>query len=280
MKRNIALLMVLTLLCAALVPAVALGEARYGIIQGGSLHMRTEPSFDAPIEKTYDSGTWVQILDDSNGTFYHVETSEGHQGYMMAKYIIEDTLEPGSWGTVENGERYVNLRTGPSTDYPVIARFNTGARFELLEYGEIFSKVRFYGSQVGYMSSGLFRLDDETVWEENYTHADNGGNVNLRTGPSFRADVIDSYPVGTKVIILIQGISWHKVYVKGHFGYMDADFLDYENGDYESGWEASQGTRPFHSSKDGDPTVLSYDDFTPDAPSDSTDLAEEGQADG
>ena len=224
MKRMLALLTALILTCAFALPAAAENE-RYGIIHGGSLRMRSAPRTDAKVVKIYHNGTWVEIL-GQEGAFYKVIADDDRTGYMACNFVTEDLLELGSWATVENGNRHVNLRSGPSTDYRVIGRYKTGTRLEVMEYGNVFARVRVNGDTLGYMSNGLIRLDGQTEWEEDRIHATNGKNVNLRRGPSARAKIIRSYPIGTKAVILIRGNKWHKVIVNDEIGYMDADFLE------------------------------------------------------
>lgn len=225
MRKLLSIILCAMLVCALCAPSLALGET-YGVIHGGSLRMRERAETNAAIIKSYPSGSWVEILDDMAGPFYHVIAEDGQHGYMMSNYVTVDSLSAGSWATITNGNRYVNLRSGPSTAYRILGRYNNGTRLEVLEYGEIFSKVRIGGDQVGYMSSGLIRLDGETVWEESTVESNNGGAVHLRRGPTTKASIINTFPVGTEAIILVRGLNWDKVFIGGQFGYMMSHFLE------------------------------------------------------
>ncbi len=257
MKKVLSLVLAILLLVCFMVSALA--ESSYGIIHGGSLRMRESATTDGHVIKSYPSGTWVEILDDMAGPFYHVIAEDGQKGYMVSNYITVESLDAGSWATIENGSRYVNLRSGPSTSHKIIGRYTSGTRLEVLSYGDIFSKVRINGSEVGYMSSGLIRLDGETVWEEAYVESQNGGSVHLRKGPSANADIIASYQVGTKTIILAQGRNWHKVFINGQFGYMMANFLQTDaqgnvatgDGTSASGPAIGDGAKPASTSNNG-----------------------------
>ena len=202
--------------------------------------MRSDPRTDAKVVKIYHNGTWVEIL-GQEGAFYKVIADDNRTGYMACNFVTEDLLELGNWATVENGNRYVNLRSGPSTDYRVIGRYKTGTRLEIMEYGNVFAYVRVNGQTLGYMSNGLFRLDGQTDWEEDRIHATSGSSVNLRRGPSTRAKIIRSYPIGTKAVILIRGNKWHKVIVNDEIGYMNADFLEPMNAGDADGVPIGQG---------------------------------------
>lgn len=213
---------VLTLCCCLLAAASCAGDetASYGIIQGGSLHMREYPSREADISATYDSGTWVELVAEAENGFYSVIAEDGREGYMMQGYILPDTLAAGDWGTVENGTRYVNLRADPSEDGEIIGHVTTGDRFELLAYGDPYAMVRFDGVSVGYIASGLIRLDSETDWLRETTHTMSGENLSLHAVPSATGEIIGTYHQGAEVIILIKGENWSKVFVEGALGYM------------------------------------------------------------
>ena len=61
MKR-IGLLGLVVILLVTLVPLSTAGAATYGTVTGGWLRLRTAPSFDATILKSYYTGTVVEIL--------------------------------------------------------------------------------------------------------------------------------------------------------------------------------------------------------------------------
>lgn len=219
-----------------LLPVCTLAD--YGIIHGGRLNMRERPDYEARVIASYPTGTWVEILDGS-GPFYRVMDEQGRTGYMASGYLTVDDGRLGTWGTVENGRKYVNLRTGPATNYAVIARYGTGTRVEILDYGNIFAKVRVDRNTIGYMSNGLIRLDGQQVWEENVIRS----NVHLRVGPSKRADVIRTVRKGTKVITLIDGLDWCKVVVDGEVGYMASAYVRPQEDEKDVGPAIGAGAR-------------------------------------
>lgn len=223
--KNKALLLLLALLCACLPAAVSLaGDVadvpQYGIIQGGSLHMREYPAADARVTATYDGGTWVQVVAEAENGFYQVIAEDGREGYMMAGYILPDTLAAGDWGTVENGGRYVNLRADGREDGEIIGHLATGDRFELLAYGDAYAMVRVAGDTVGYVATKLINLDGETDWMKETTHTTGGEALSLHAAPFASGEVLGTYRQGTEAIILIKGENFSKVFIQGQLGYM------------------------------------------------------------
>lgn len=237
-KRTKRLAVLLALLCAVALPATALGEL-YGIVHGGNLRMRTAPSRNAGVEKLYPNGTWVEILEEEN-EFYYVLAEDGRYGYMSVAYLTTDDGQLGTWATVENGSKYVNMRSGPSSTSRTIGRVYTGTRVEVLDYGTVYAYCRVNGNTLCYLSNGLLRLDGQQVWEEMTVHAD--GGARLRTGPSTRYDRIRTVPNGGKVTVLIEGNRWHKVSYKGEVGFMSAEYLSLPGkSNSQSGWSIGTG---------------------------------------
>lgn len=229
MKKKAALCLALMLV---LLPTLVLGEALYGIVHGGGLKLRSGPGGNYSVLATYPTGSWVTILGENNG-FYQVVTEDEGKGYMAMEYLTTDDGKLGTWATIENGNKYVNLRSGPSTNSEIIGRIYTGNRVEVLDYGTIFARCRVNGDMLCYISNGLLRMDGQIVWEELTVHSKNGGPVHLRKAPTLDGHIIDTIRVGTTVTVLIAGRNWHKVVVNGEVGYMAAEFLDVNT---RSGW--------------------------------------------
>lgn len=143
----------------ALVVSLCLGQAAWaenlGVVTGGRLHLRAAPSTDADIIATYDSGSHVQVL-GVEGSWYEVEAYDGQKGYMEAEYIFISSV-----GRVENGNSYVNLRSGPSRDASILARYGTGTLVTLLsEDSRGWLYVDIEGTQ-GYMDASFIKAVPE-----------------------------------------------------------------------------------------------------------------------
>ena len=100
-RKNIAIiLMVLMLAAASVLPAGnALAENRTGVVKGGWLILRAEPSFNGAIRASYPSGTTVTITGQI-GSWYAVTTQDGLTGYMLGDYLqVGGSSSGGSTGT-------------------------------------------------------------------------------------------------------------------------------------------------------------------------------------
>ena len=62
------------------------------VIQGTGLNVRSGPGPDYYIVTTVRGGTELECLDDVEGTWIHVRTPDGKEGYVSKKYIemLED----------------------------------------------------------------------------------------------------------------------------------------------------------------------------------------------
>lgn len=143
--RLLCLLAMLALLAA--VPQAALADEP-GVVVGGSLHLRAEPTLQATVLATYPSGTQLTILATQDG-WRHVYV-DGQMGYMEAKYVSAVTD-----GLVDNQGRYVNLRGKPSRDAEILGHYPSGTALAILgDAGMGWSLVEVEG-QRGYMAADL-----------------------------------------------------------------------------------------------------------------------------
>ena len=235
MKR-IGLLALVIVLLATLLPLSTAAATQYGTVTGGWLRLRSGPSYDATIIKSYYTGSVVEILSTS-GNWYYVETADGYNGYMYSSYItLGGGGSSGTTAYVTSANGYgVRLRTGPSTGYRVLAVYSVGTQVTVLATGTIWSRIQI-GSTVGYMMNEFLTTtapgsspstpesgDMATVWSSN------GYGVRLRSGPGTGYSIIGLYSVGTRVSVITRGTTWDYILVGSRVGYMMNEFLNYDH---------------------------------------------------
>ncbi len=101
-----------------------------------------------------------------------------------------------------------------------------------------------------------------------------GDGVNMRDGIGTSADVITSFPIGTKVLILGTENGWTKVSVNGTIGYIFSKYV--AEGTYSGGGGNGGGnvyiSDPLPTPGDGNATIIDEGGgVTPPAPSDDSD---------
>lgn len=134
----------------------------------------------------------------------------------------------------------LNLRKEPSKSATVLGQYPTGTWVEVLEAGIDWSRVSVDGKE-GYMMSQYLTTGTAGTGTTMYVRTNTRG-LNLRKEPSDSAEIITSYPKGTKVTVLARGTKWHKVSVNGNVGYMYAQYLSGSAGT-SSGDSSSSGTQ-------------------------------------
>ena len=231
MKRFLALLLTVVLAVGMLPLHDAQADYLTAVVKGGWLRLRQYASFDAPTITSYYTGTQV-IIQGTSGAWYHVIGPDGRTGYMLGAYLTVGATgaqeNTPAWVTSQNG-RGVRLRSGPSTAYGVIGLYNVGTRATILRSGTNWHYVKI-GSQKGYMMAKYLTTQQITPPDSSesytaYVTSSNGGGVNLRHGAGLGYGVIGLYSVGTRVTVLIPGITWHYIDIHGTRGYMMAKYL-------------------------------------------------------
>jgi len=246
MKRLLALCLAIVMLLSvtSILSPAALAEST-ATVKGGWLKLRAEASTNGDVIGTYFTGTQVIVL-QTQGDWYHVTAPDGKTGYMMARYLDlypdagSDESLPGmqeiaAWVTSDNGNP-VNLRSGPDTSYSVLGSFAVGTPVTIIATGSSWYQIRI-GSQIGYMLSAYLTTiqpGSATPPTESAPPADsyiaqviseNGKPVNMRAGAGTHYQRINTYTVGTQVIVLKEQGAWAYLDVNGTQGWMMLQFL-------------------------------------------------------
>lgn len=233
-KHAIRLLAMITLLLA--LPALALATD-FAVVRGGRLNLREYASSTSRSLGKYSTGSWVRIQGQQSYGWWPVRTMDGKTGYMSGSYLT--FAASGNTGVVRyaNGG-YVNLRRGPSLDYQVITRVTSGTTISILDASYEWNYVSAptaNGSYTGYMHDSF--IDKSTSTSVVTTR--NGGNVNVRSGPSSAYKSIGSLPTGTRVSVLLKGNGWCQISGGGLTGFMSTSYLSGTGG--SSGGSGSSG---------------------------------------
>lgn len=208
-------------LLLALLPTLALAD-RFAVVMGGRLNLRQYPSTSSYSLGKYDTGTWV-IAGTESGGWCEVKTLAGKRGYMSANYLDFGSYNGGVTVKYASGG-YVNLRSGPSTDASVVYRVPSGSTFHMQgNYG---------GWCYGHVNIGsqqLYGYMYETFLDSGATTAvvttQNGGKVNVRSGPSSSYSSIGKLASGTQVNVLLKGNGWYMISGGGYEGFMSTQYL-------------------------------------------------------
>ena len=223
MRKNLLRALALLALLVAL-PVMTLA-AEYAVVKGGRLHLREYASSASRSLGLYDTGTWVELLENA-GSWYGVRTPDGKRGYMAQSYL--NLGSTGNSATVRYASgNYVNLRSGPSLDYSVLMRVTSGTSITVVNdsYEWNYVAVPTSGTTVyGYMHDSL--IDRGAVTTASVT-TKYGGKVNVRSGPGSSYKSLGSLATGTRVTVLLRGNGFTKISGGGLTGYMANNYLTF-----------------------------------------------------
>lgn len=128
-----------------------------GFVHASALRLRSGPSMeDATIDYAYD-GDAVVVL-EKTGDWYKVIFNL-QEGYMHSAYLSVLERENCELGYGEINAYCVNLRSGPSTDYSVVAQAYQGEKAYIIGINCGWYKV-IYGEHVCYVRSDLLDLTE------------------------------------------------------------------------------------------------------------------------
>ena len=223
MRKNLLRALALLALLVAL-PVMTLA-AEYAVVKGGRLHLREYASSASRSLGLYDTGTWVELLENA-GSWYGVRMPDGKRGYMAQSYL--NLGSTGNSATVRYASgNYVNLRSGPSLDYSVLMRVTSGTSITVVNdsYEWNYVAVPTSGTTVyGYMHDSL--IDRGAVTTASVT-TKYGGKVNVRSGPGSSYKSLGSLATGTRVTVLLRGNGFSKISGGGLTGYMANNYLTF-----------------------------------------------------
>ena len=222
MRKNIVKMLALfTLLC--ILPVISLAD-QFAVVKGGRLNLRAYPSAESTSLGKYASGTWVIVTGDAGNGWYSVRMLGGKTGYMSGNYLNFGANTSAATVKYAAGG-YVNMRSGPGTDYPVTMRVTTGTQITVVnDSGEWdYIAVNSNGATLyGYMYETYINRGQATTA---VVSTKNGGKVNVRSGPSSSYSSVGSLPSGTKMTILLKGNDWYMISANGITGFMSTGYI-------------------------------------------------------
>ncbi len=115
----------------------------------------------------------------------------------------------------------VNFRSGPSTSYSSIGKFNKGDKVEYLGESGSWIKVK-YSSKTGYVYGDYVGKDTSSTTTTKYVNA---SSLNFRSGPSTSYSVIGKLSSGDKVEVISTSNGWSKIKYDGKTGYVSSKYL-------------------------------------------------------
>lgn len=196
-KLHKALTLALTLaMCTTMASAHSAGMVN---TNSQRLNGRSGPSTNSSIVTKLNKGSYVTILEESNGFLKVIYNSTGATCYVSKEYIVD---LGGAEGKVTTNSQNLLMRSGPSTGYGIIARLAKGTTVVVMDTRPVngFYKV-LVGDKIGYASANYITLQNQSapstnnIVETNTNEAKIMNRLQAMMNGSYKSG---TYEVGTR----------------------------------------------------------------------------------
>ena len=203
-----------------------------------AINMRSGPGSGYSVLRQFAGDRYVMVL--LKGTGWWKVSIDGYVGFMSSDYLVEglrsakdiaaeDQGGPAYAYAVVNNPRAtqaLNLRFAPDTSSQVLAKLYNGIRLTVNAQGLEWSAVTVEETGLsGYVMTSYLKLHNLPKTPTMKVAHPQGLKVNLRSSPSFNADVLTQLSSGTTVSVMIPDEAWTKVTVGNRVGYIVTYFL-------------------------------------------------------
>ncbi len=194
------------------------------------LNVREQPSSESEVIDSLTRDSLVYIYSEKDD-WYHVETANGIQGYIITKYLTPGNAM-GIPGTITDVEGTVNLRSGPNTEESVVAQIENGQEIYVIGGQGDWFEINYEG-KIGYIFKKYVNIGGEagaaTTLSELFsawTGSVTASSLKIRSGPSTGYDVLATVSKGTSLSVSGQSGNWYYVELKnGTEGYASKEYI-------------------------------------------------------
>ena len=209
------------------------------------VNVRSGPGTNYTSKTVIASGTSITVTDRSNAEWYAVKLSNGMTGYIFSQYIRLSNDSSSDAGSVPSTEstpakttEYVNVRSGPGTNYTSKTVIASGTSITVTDTSNPeWYAVKLSNGMTGYIYSIYIELQSSAGGSTSGgVQAKTTAGVNLRRGAGTSFGVIRVVATGTTVTVTeATNAQWYKVKLSdGTEGYIFTEYLNVISGDIDS----------------------------------------------
>ncbi|HJB60420.1 MAG TPA: SH3 domain-containing protein [Candidatus Ruminococcus gallistercoris] len=220
------------------------------------VHLRSGPGTNYSSKGVIASGTAITVTDTSNSEWYAVRLSNGTTGYMFSEYISmsggssssgSDSV-PSTESTAAKVTEYVNVRSGPGTNYTSKTVIASGTSITVTDRSNAeWYAVKLSNGMTGYIFSQYIKLSNDSssdagsVPSTESTPAKTTEYVNVRSGPGTNYTSKTVIASGTSITVTDRSNSeWYAVKLSnGMTGYIFSIYIELESGSSSGGGSSS-----------------------------------------
>ncbi|KLH97194.1 SH3 domain-containing protein [Brevibacillus formosus] len=163
-------------------------------VKTDGLNLRSEPNTTSAIQATLPAGSKLTVLEKQED-WYRINTADGKTGWVAGWHItVNQPSMPtpsGPYVTIMNPD--TNVRSGPSTDHPVIKQVQPGEKYGIANKSGEWFQVNFPDGSTGYIAGWLVSANgapavvrsNDLAGKVIVVDAGHGGTDGGSTGSSF-----------------------------------------------------------------------------------------------
>ncbi|MGD9679403.1 MAG: SH3 domain-containing protein [Vulcanibacillus sp.] len=195
------------------------------IIKVDNLNVRSGPSLDYSILTNLHKDEIYSFSEEKNGWYkIIVDNKEG----WVAGWLVEPVLE-ANYSSVEANSANINVRSGPSTSFSILAQIQPETRYLLLDEKGEWLKIQLSTNKTGWVANWLVNITQETT-SSITTHYDsakiNTDILNVRNGPSINDSIIGKLYMGDQIEIIEIKEGWYKINYEKSYGWIASEFTN------------------------------------------------------
>ncbi|MGD7009783.1 SH3 domain-containing protein [Metabacillus sp. 84] len=189
-----------------------------GYITAASLNVRSAPNPAASMLGSVKKGTPVTIL-KTEGSWHRISYS-GKTGWVSKEYVKSSVSEnkAETSGTVTASS--LNVRSAPSLNGRLSGKVMKNEKVQILEEKSSWSRIRYNGSQTGWVSSLYLKKQGESSGKE--AAGKTSGSIrltangtNIRSNPSVNSQILARGTAGQTFKVLGVQNDWYKISLSG-----------------------------------------------------------------
>lgn len=222
-KRSFFIVLIIAMV---LIPCAIASAAYYHVSGTSWLKLRQLPSTEAKVLATYRQDYAVVQYSKFDKNWAYVHYSDGHEGYVMTKYLKSDSAY---YAYIT--EDSVALRNGPAASYSSVSTLAKGTKVRVLTHGSAWDYVA-DSSGTGYVRNSKLSKKKPAVTPGTtatpytaYVVNPNYRSVNVRSGAGKGYGVLAQLKPGTAVTVTQVLSGWSKITTSSVTGYMMNEFL-------------------------------------------------------
>jgi len=216
---------------------IDIADAKIATIDVDSMNVRNGPGTEYQIIHKLTKGATYEIIEESNN-WYQIEINSETEGW-IAGWLITISEKPSTnqvtatnltnkVKVVESKITGLNVRTGPSTTFPVVQSISPEQYYEIIENNGEWSKIKLNTTTTGWVVNELVTFQekeaDSVMLERSVIVT--ADILNVRSEPNTSATVINKLKNGQTIKLLDVKDGWYKITFNEITGWIAADYTE------------------------------------------------------